>query len=319
MLLREAIGSTLRNLLQVKLDEIGATESPVTDPTVVTVPTQPTVATPPIQTTCRGCSAKNPAFYCQLIARENSNAASGYYWVRGQNGVHQVYCDMSTRFMNTAGWMRVANLNMSDSNQNCPTGLKLVPTPRRTCGRNSSYPGCSSTFFHTFGVSYSRICGRVIGYQYSSPNAFFAYQYDPSITINDYYLDGVSLTRGTPRQHIWSFAATLDEHNRDRHICPCTHPSHTLPSTGVPPFIGHDYFCDSGTATYQPGVFHTADPLWDGQGCGSGSSCCGFNNPPWFCKSLTTGSVDSVELRICGNENTSNEETPIEIVELYVQ
>ena len=32
--------------------------------------------------------------------------------------------------------------------------------------------------------------------------------------INGNYVDGVSLTHGAPRQHIWTFAATVSEANR---------------------------------------------------------------------------------------------------------
>ena len=340
VLLDQAVGATLRNLLQVKLEEVTGdpTDPPsntVTAPVPATRPTlppattqrppattqQPSVTTqPPTQNpNCRGCSESNPAFYCQDIARGNPQAQSGYYWVRGRFGVNRVYCDISDRFINARGWMRVANLDMSNQSQVCPGSLGLVQTPVRTCGRGNSAPGCSSAFFGSLGVTYSRICGRVIGYQFSSPNAFFAHQYDPAITIDQYYVDGVSITRGSPRLHVWSFAATLDESARDRHICPCTHSSHSLPSTALPEFVGENYFCDSGTPTFRSGVFHTADPLWDGQGCGPESTCCQFNRPPWFCRDLGVASTDNVELRICGNENTSNEDTPIEIVELYVQ
>ena len=233
--------------------------------------------------------------------------------------MQRVYCDFSERFINARGWMRIASLDMSDSSQSCPGDLGLVQSPVRTCGRGNSAPGCSSAFFSSLGVVYSRVCGRVIGYQYSSPNAFFAHQFDPAITIDDYYVDGVSITRGSPREHVWSFAATLDETARDRHICPCTHSSHTLPNTALPEFVGESYFCDSGTASFRSGVFYTADPLWDGEGCSPESSCCQFNRPPWFCRDLGTATTDNIELRICGNENTSNEDTPIEIVELFVQ
>lgn len=325
VLLKQAIDTTLDGLLDSKLPGIDAptngatvvvpTASATSGPTSETVPT-----VPPTQAVCLGCAESNPANSCLDIARAgSSSSSSGFYWLRTSGGISRVYCDMSTRFNNTAGWMRVANLDMTDPSQTCPGGLRLVSTPRRTCGRSISSPGCSSAFFSTQGVSYCRVCGRVIGYQYSSPNAFFAYQHDQGITINDYYVDGVSLTRGSPRQHIWSFAATLDETNRDRHICPCSNQDHSLPSTALPPFIGNDYFCDSGTARYQPNVFHSSDPLWDGQGCGGSSSCCSFNSPPWFCKDLNVATTDDVEMRICGNENTSNEDTPVEIVELYVQ
>jgi hypothetical protein len=340
ILLDEAVGATLQNLLQVTLDEVEVmpTDPPsntVTASTPATRPTLPPATTtqPPVTTTqpppttttttmspnCLGCSETNPAFYCQDILRDDPSAPSGYYWLRGRWSVERVYCDMSNRFINARGWLRVANLDMSDPSQSCPGNLGLVQSPVRTCGRGISAPGCSSVFFNSSGVTYSRICGRVIGYQFSSPNAFYAHQFDPDITIDQYYVDGVSITRGRPREHVWSFAATLDENARDRHICPCTHSSHSLPSTAIPEFVGENYFCDSGTSTFRSGVFHTMDPLWDGEGCSPESTCCQFNRPPWFCRELGQASTDDLELRICGNENTSNEDTPIEIVEFYVQ
>ena len=340
ILLDEAVGATLQNLLQATLDEVEVmptdppsntvmTSAPATRPTLPpATTTQPPVTNtqPPPTTTattmspnCVGCSETNPAFYCQDILRNDPGAPSGYYWLRGRWSVERVYCDMSNRFINARGWLRVANLDMSDPSQSCPENLGLVQSPVRTCGRGISAPGCSSVFFNSSGVTYSRICGRVIGYQFSSPNAFFAHQYDPDITIDQYYVDGVSITRGRPREHVWSFASTLDENARDRHICPCTHSSHSLPNTAIPEFVGENYFCDSGTSTFRSGVFHTMDPLWDGEGCSPESTCCQFNRPPWFCRDLVQASTDDVELRICGNENISNEDTPIEIVELYVQ
>ena len=49
------------------------------------------------------------------------------------------------------------------------------------------------------------------------------------------------------------------------------------------------------------------------------SNCCSFNNPPWFCAELDQSTSDDIELRQCGNENTGNEDVPIEHIELYVQ
>jgi hypothetical protein len=39
------------------------------------------------------------------------------------------------------------------------------------------------------------------------------------------------------------------------------------------------------------------DPLWDGEGCGPISTCCRFNNPPWFSKSLPKPTTDDLEVR----------------------
>ena len=86
----------------------------------------------------------------------------------------------------------------------------------------------------------------------------------------------------------------------------------------VPPFVGQDYFCETGSRnTYSERKFYEDDPLWNGQGCGAISTCCSFNNPPWFCKQLPQPTSDDIEMRLCGNG--SAEDTPIEVVEIYVK
>ena len=63
------------------------------------------------------------------------------------------------------------------------------------------------------------MCGKVIGYQVGTTDAFNAGTDD----INEHYVDGVSLTHGNPRQHIWTFAAAHGETNRCTICnCPCT-------------------------------------------------------------------------------------------------
>ena len=153
--------------------------------------------------------------------------------------------------------------------------------------------------YPTYGVEYSRVCGRVIGYQYNTPNAFAPYFLNRTVTIDDVYVDGVSLTHGqSPRQHIWTFANAHDENRSNEYVCPCTRPD--LPYTGVvPPFIGQDYFCETGTQQVASSIFYSDDPLWNGQGCGSNSTCCQL---PWFCKQVPHQSTtDDIELRLCGN------------------
>ena len=125
----------------------------------------------------------------------------------------QAYCDTQRvcGCSNTTGWTRVASLNTSDPSQQCP-GEWILQTyssePRRLCGRGSNGVGCFSAVYSTYRISYSHVCGRVLGYADYSPDAFFRPQ-----TIEDRYVDGVSLTHGPPgaRQHIWTFAAGLFE------------------------------------------------------------------------------------------------------------
>ena len=262
-------------------------------------------------------SSLNPATSCRDVA---TSSASGYYWV-GNSYVNarRTYCDMTTRCCNsTGGWMRAVDLNMTKPTQNCPRGFRTITSPKRLCGRQSG-TGCASTTFPLHGVQYQKVCGRITAYQDHSPNAFGPYHDNRRITIDGTYIDGVSITHGlNPRKHVWSFAAALDETRADRWVCPCTKTDAEF--TGVvPPFVGQDYFCDTGSRyTYQVRIY-SSDPLWDGGGCGSTSSCCRFNSPPWFCKQLPQPTTDDIELRLCSDQDTNNENALIELVELYVQ
>ncbi len=271
-----------------------------------------------------GTRIGNPASSCRDIPQDRP---SGEYWITtdSTSSPVQVYCDMNRTSCScnaAGGWMRVANLDMTDFHQNCPEGLRLVnrtEPPLRTCGRPGP-AGCISTTYSTYGVEYSKVCGRIIAYQSSTPDAFRKYFNNRSLSIDDVYVDGVSLTHGqSPRQHIWTFVNALDETISNRCVCPCTRPDR--PYTGViPPFIGQDYFCETGSRQiYIYSNFYTDDPVWDGQGCGGTSTCCEFNNPPWFCKQLPQPTTDNIELRICADQPSFDEDIPIEITELYIR
>ena len=94
--------------------------------------------------------------------------------------------------------------------------------------------------------------------------------------------------------------------------CPCD----ARINIRIPPFVGEDYFCESGDNSGSPGDFHPDDPLWDGSGCTLRSSCCAFNNPPYFTKKLPNPTSDDIEARLCRLES---DYSPIEFIELYVK
>ena len=119
------------------------------------------------------------------------------------------------------------------------------------------------------------------------------------------------MTHGSPRQHIWSFGGGLDEVN-SAYACPCV--TGSTAGDCIPSFVGQNYFCEAGIPRFSCG-----DPLWDGQGCGPTSSCCTFNSPPWFNVTLSSPTTDDIEVRICGDEGIGNEDTPIQLIELYVK
>ena len=218
-----------------------------------------------------------------------------------------------------SGWRRVAYLNMSNASQQCPSVWREITTPHRVCGRRSTGASCEGLTYTTGGEQYGQVCGRIIGYEISTPDAFTG----AGGLIDSYYLDGVSLTYGSPRQHIWSFAAGHDEGNsRPSHPydrCPCV--AGSTNGNRIPSFVGQNYFCESGITQWDGRfIFYpNGDPLWDGQGCGPTSSCCTFNSPPWFNVQLISPTTDGIEVRICGNEGIENEDTPIQLMELYVK
>ena len=109
--------------------------------------------------------------------------------------------------------MRVASVNMSDSNNSCPSGLRTLTVPPRLCAINRDGPGCSSAVLPVEGVQYSRVCGKIVGYQQSSTDGFGPYIHHNQRSIGSTYVDGISLTHGNhPRKHIWTLVAALHEY-----------------------------------------------------------------------------------------------------------
>ena len=112
----------------------------------------------------------------------------------------------------TGGWRRVVYLDMTNLSNTCPSGWQLTGLSERTCGRVTGGTNThDSATFPVIGGEYNRICGRIHGYQYSSPDGFNRHPRTFVATIDNAYIDGVSVTHGTPRKHIWSFVAGLSE------------------------------------------------------------------------------------------------------------
>ncbi len=277
---------------------------------------------------CPGQVQESPASSCLEVSQCDPQLPSEYYWIASSSGTAvRVYCDLtrecSCSSASVGGWCRVAFLNMTDPTHQCPPAWREIAEPVRTCGRtNVTLPGgggCSSVSFSTYNISFSQICGRIIAYQLGSTDAFWNYNYGPYTRIEDPYVDGVVITRGTEKEHVWTFAASITE--LDSHaelVCPCTN---SRSPQSIPSFVGQDYFCETGiTGIVTNGVFYPdGDPLWDGEGCGSGSTCCELNGPPYFCKILPEPTTDNIEMRICGDNAIQEEDTPIELIEIFVQ
>ena len=223
-------------------------------------------------------------------------------------------------------WKRIANINMSDISHQCPSNWSDYPSPGniRSCGRplaERSRESCVSTYFSSSNYEYNRVCGRATGYQVLSTDAFGPSQGRQSFdhTINDAYVDGLSLTYGRERTHIWTFAAGHSEANDINFACYCG--DNTTYGSQPPAYVGRNFFCESAINTNVPAeydTFYVEDPLWDGQDCPY-TNCCTFNSPPWFSIQLPTSTVDDIEARICLDESSANEDLTVSLLEIYVQ
>ena len=212
------------------------------------------------------------------------------------------------------GWRRVAYLNMADPDASCPLGWKLnIFDSQRVCGRASDgIDSCDPTTFSVGGEEYSQVCGKIKAYQFETALGFMTPIDSTYTTIDTRYADGVSLTHGSPRQHIWTFAVGMYE--RDAPFCPCDE------TTGTPSFVEKDYFCESGLDDLTSNIgFVSTDPLWDGKDCSANPACCSLNNPPYFLKDLQALTTDDIEARICLALPGQDSDLLVEEIELYVK
>ena len=157
------------------------------------------------------------------------------------------------------------------------------------------------------------MCGRVIGFQYATPDAF------TKIAKNDIDLDGVNITYGKQHNHIWSCVAggTQSTSSQSRSKCPCS--TDNGQGTDFPSSVGDNYYCESGNPNNgYTDKLYIDDPLWDGQQC-EGACCNGTNFPPWFSIQLPAPTTDAIEVSICCDQDTHDEDVPIELIEIHMQ
>ena len=165
------------------------------------------------------------AISCKELYQCNPALPSGYYNITTPQGVERVYCDMNTTNCGniTGGWMRAAYIDMTNPGNTCPDNLTFtVQSSTRMCRSSHTTAGCTSVTFPAHNLSYTKVCGRAHGYQYASTDGFASSLHSVQ-TIEGYYVDGISVTHGSPRNHIWTFAAGLSI-PRNTTVLPATAP-----------------------------------------------------------------------------------------------
>ena len=273
---------------------------------------------------------------CDDYLKYYPTAGSGYYKIiiAGDKSI-KVYCSMEeSRCAGEKGWIRVAHVDMKEPNATCPTGLTEKQYSDMTHGLCvNNYTGvepmsCDAAVFPTNGISYSKVCGRVHGYQHGRGLAFSpvdTYNFG-NANISSVYLTGVSITHGT--KHIWSFASGWSEEIDDEFgsfTCPCTGSAGPSP----PSEVGKHFYCESGREQNSDSNerLYTNDKLWDGLQCNNEENeCCTEDAMPWFHRSLPSNSTEDITLRVCGRKpecKSGNKceywDTPIELIELYIK
>ena len=300
---------------------------------------------------------------CEIIFNTDPSNPTGYYLKLEGGKLTVIHCNMD-QILNPSGnpggspggspsakhtsnknirlcerdgpWTRIGYLNMSESLHNCPPNWEEYTKDTggiRTCQRKSSGASCDSVIIPSNDIHYAEICGRIVGYQYGFTDAVSPNSY--SKDINGYYVDGVSITHGTPRKHVWTLMSGLNQYGDFGSVysqCPCYTDCNFGKScsqwVSVESFIGNDWYCESGNdqydRVYSYAKSHTNDPLWDGKGCSNAESpCCaqktGQPPQPWFYKSIPGGTKDHLEIRICCDYKKSVEDVLVTMYELYVK
>ena len=260
-----------------------------------------------------GLNQDNPAASCHEIYQRNptSRGRVGQYWIKTSEGLFEVTCNMKLKCGGVeGGWMQVVDVDMN-RDDSCPGTWHKITTPRRLC--LGYIVGCATAHFYMKKVNYEHICGQAKGYQKGTPDAFEV----NTRSIDGPYVDGISITVGSPRKHVWTYAAGIsDDYDYSGfNNCPCA----THPGPNPPVFLGNDYYCESGNVgplDFSP--YYLSDPLWDGTGCGTGNGCCSHIGMPWFYRKLPVAVAEDFEVRICKDQDHPNEDVAVEKLELYV-
>ena len=255
---------------------------------------------------------------CKELYQCNPALPSGYYNITTPQGAERVYCKMNTTNCGDVrgGWMRAAYIDMTNENNTCPQGLTYtVVNSTRMCTRShTSWRSCSSVTFPTHRVHYTKVCGRAQGYQFYATRAFYNYHYQSQTTLDSAYVSGLSVTYGSPRSHIWTFASGYSkDYRNDCCNCPCA----LYSGHAAPPFVGENIFCASGNSGIYEAQWYLDDPLWDSQGCVANSTCCNRGGP-WFTTTLSEEVSDDVEVRMCSYHYLPYENIGVEEFEIYI-
>ena len=299
--------TSLQNQLTIKIDDLSANVTNETDQAIRT--TEGFVNSSAIQ-----LATDIRALYvfesCDIVRGLRFPFRSGTYRIGpSQDNYSLMNCRTSTALTCngiSGQWRRVAYLDTSQTNFECPRSLQATTNPP-SCRISGSSPTCSSVFFSSGGLPYSQVCGRIYGRYSLTPDGFDTFPDDrpDTPTIDDNYVDGVSLSYGmSPRNHVWTLAATIPQSNRMTGCASC--------NFKVPVFVGSDYSCQ---------IVPDCTSLSDDSTCRqvevwNDDNLCNGNYI--FYRNLTQTTTEDLEMRLCRDQEASDEDIFIMFIEIFV-
>lgn len=222
-------------------------------------------------------------------------ATTGRYRVERDQTIAVVHCDMT---LFGGGFERVFLLDVAD----CPPPLERMPEVA-ACGRPS---GGVTTLL--VGAPTSReVAGLVRGVRAGDPDAFTTLA-----DVEAAYVDGVAITRGAPRRHLFTYVAGrgdgLDT-EAGSESCPC------LGGLAAHAFVQGAYRCDTAPRPAEAAVWNLDDPLWNVED--ALDDACAIGSVEHFLAVEQEESDDDVEVRVM--TNSGGEDIALTAVELYVR
>ena len=215
------------------------------------------------------------------------------------------------------GWRLALYLDTSVPGTQCPNGWD------NSGGDCTTLFSDCSTAVVPISQPYNQVCGRVHAHGLEGTGAFGPYYNgpangDPTIGVDEYFANGVIITRGSD-EHVFSFIAgspplLFGSNTPTEDRCPCLQGEDNffLTHDPLPDFLDGDYFCETST----PDVDLSQQvSLWDGLNCPTGSECC--DHGPYFTKVLPTATNEQLQLRLC--EGSQAGSFAVHLVEIYVK